>query len=466
MPHYHEQRWVWNPALSRSCALGATNPDREPTRRRVAVLRYRRLVSSPAHPVHRALVALALTLALGGCERCASSPGSTSGAASSAAPLPSAKALLPPAAPWRFAPLRGIPTYALPEGCALREPVVVAEVAPTTRFVASPHELGRLVIADAKDDDLTQLARASAVSLDPDGGSDAPETVPWFSPAAMPRTARPARGGTLSAVVEALQGSTARVVLFHDQRGEELARGDQLDAVDLGCSRADPDRCVLLTSRAERVWAPGADVWLGRPGDPPSAWRRVTIAPSRPDSDAFPSGLAQLDPPIAALVEGRELVFYAVPSDASPPRELARLAAPYRAVLDAIAAPTPLALVRAAPMDEEGCSSEGGKMRVERAGKPGVELTAPTPPISAALRRLARGYLASWLAPLSCDEPRTVVYAVVLDEDGAPTSSPMPVSDAESYAVAADGARVDAWVQSGETVTWLRARCEPSGAPR
>jgi hypothetical protein len=416
-------------------------------------------MSSPSRPAHGALIALALLL--GGCERCASSSDPTGGAASTSPR--SVKTLLPPAAPWHFGPLRGIPTYALPEGCALREPVVVAQVAPTTRFVAYPRELGRLVIADAQGD---VLARASSVSLDPQRGSHDPEAIPWFSPTAMPRTARLARGGSLSAVVEPIKGSTTRVVLSHGERSEELAQGDGLDAVDLGCSRDHPDPCVLLTSRAERVWAPGADVWLGRAADPASAWRRVTIAPSRPDSDAFPSGLAQLDPPVAALVEGRELVFYAVASDGAPPRELARLAAPYRAVLDALAAPMPLALVRAAPMDDEGCSSEGGKMRIERAGRPGVELTAPMPPLSAALRRLARGYLASWLAPLSCDEPRTVVYAVVLDEEGAPTTEPMPVSDAESYAVAAEGADVDAWVQSGETVTWLRARCGAGGPVR
>jgi hypothetical protein len=281
----------------------------------------------------------------------------------------------------------------------------------------------------------------------------------------MPRIARRAGAGSLSAFIEPVRGSTTRVVLFRDGRGEEFARGDQLDAVDLGCSRVHPDQCVLLTSRAEHVWAPGADVWLGRATDPQSAWKRVTISPSRPDSDAFPSGLAQLDPPVATLVEGRELVFYAVASDGAAPRELARLAAPYRAVLDAIAAPSPLALVRGVPMDDEGCSNEGGKVRVERAGKPGIDLAAPTPPTSAALRRLAHGTLASWLAPLRCKEPRAVVYAVVLDEEGAPTSPLMAISDADSYAVAAEGANVDMWIQSDKSVTWLRARCQPSGSP-
>ncbi len=76
------------------------------------------------------------------------------------------------------------------------------------------------------------------------------------------------------------------------------------------------------------------------------------------------------------------------------------------------------------PLDDNGCVKQGAEggpsIRFERTGLPSVELKTPAPPLGGSLRRLAKGALATWIAPLGCNRPRRVLYAVVLDADGAP----------------------------------------------
>ncbi len=93
------------------------------------------------------------------------------------------------------------------------------------------------------------------------------------------------------------------------------------------------------------------------------------------------------------------------------------------------------------------------------AGERCALLKTPAPPLGGSLRRLAKGALATWVAPLGCNRPRRVLYAVVLDADGAPVGAPTAVSDASSYAVAASGANVDLWVHHETRVTWMRLQC-------
>ena len=125
----------------------------------------------------------------------------------------------------------------------------------------------------------------------------------------------------------------------------------------------------------------------------------------------------------------------------------------------AIALPRPMALVYAVELDEEGCSHEGGKMNLVRDGLPSIPFRAAAPPLVGSLRRLEKGFLASWIAPLGCNLQRRVVYAVVLDDDGAPTSDVMAIGDAATYGVATAGSDVDLWIQDARSVIWLRARC-------
>jgi hypothetical protein len=119
-----------------------------------------------------------------------------------------------------------------------------------------------------------------------------------------------------------------------------------------------------------------------------------------------------------------------------------------------------VALVYGNTVNDEGCAREGGKMRFERPGKEAAALRAHAPPTAGALRPLGRGAIATYLAPMGCGVERKVVYAVVLDAEGKPISSPMPVADASSFAVAVRGGDVDLFVQLEGEVTWVRASCQ------
>jgi len=137
---------------------------------------------------------------------------------------------------------------------------------------------------------------------------------------------------------------------------------------------------------------------------------------------------------------------------------MGRVPAPF-GIVDATVLGRPVALVYGAPVDDDGCATQGGVMRFSRVGAPDVDVRAPAPATNGALRPLARGGLATYIAPLGCEVERKVVYAIVLDDDGAPTSAPMPVGDASSFAVATQGDKVDLWIQRDDDVVWIRATC-------
>jgi hypothetical protein len=132
--------------------------------------------------------------------------------------------------------------------------------------------------------------------------------------------------------------------------------------------------------------------------------------------------------------------------------------------------PKAVALAHATPVDDEGCGRGQPGVRVVREGAEPVELPLPAPPSRGVLRRLSRGALAAYLAPVGCRSGRSVLYALRLDEAGAPVGAPVPVGDAASFAVAANGDDVDLWLldppdarpgggADGRSVTWMRATC-------
>jgi hypothetical protein len=408
----------------------------------------------------RRLALLAL-LCTASCGRCTSS--STAPDAAPPAPLSPPEVvydLLPPPAPWTFKPARtglGQPSYALPEGCTMRGPLVRAPVARTTRFMAPAQGLGALVIADVGGDP-PELTAVAGVLLDPGGASHDPVALPWTEAAAMPPIARSEAGRWLAAYTEPGERENAsRVLLFREGRAEVVAEGDRLEATDLSCG---PSRCALVTTRAGTVAAAGADLWIGKADDPIGAWRRVEIVPAAGDSDAHPAAIARVDPaPVAVMIEGGELGFFQA-EETGGPREIGRVPAPYGMLDAAMLGDKPVALVYGNTVNDEGCAREGGKMRFERPGKEAASLRAHAPPVAGALRPLERGAIAAYLAPMGCGLERKVVYAVVLDGEGTPISSPMPVADASSFAVAVKGEEVDLFVQLEGEVTWVRAICQ------
>ena len=405
-------------------------------------------------------VLLGLVASAQGCNRCSTKDPK----ADAAPPLPSAisvakEDLLPPPAPWTFKPARlgpGMPSFALPQGCTLREPTVHASVAASTKFVATSLGLGTLVVADADPKETPpKLVGVAGVLLDPQGASKEPAALPWTDAAAMPRIARSKTGSWFAAFTHTADEQPSEVFVYQNNKITSLGEGDRFDAVDMLCGNT---RCALLTTRKGNVLALGASVVVGSPDEPVASWKNFEITPSAGDSNVRPSILAAVDPKvIVAMIEGQELVFFEAESSPAG-REIGRVQAPH-GIIDATMTDAPLALVYGAEVDDEGCAREGGKIHISRPGKEPIEIRAHAPPTSGSLRTLAQGTLATYLAPLGCGQPRKVVYAVVLDPAGSPVSAPMPIADAQSYAAASDGENVDIWIQLEDDVTWLRARC-------
>lgn len=416
--------------------------------------------------------ATAVVLAAGGCAGpCAraadtNARGSASASASAAAvatPLVVVRPTLASVTP--FEPVRAHPFIALPAYCTARAPMLRARAGSRLRLAVDAHSPGAVAFAEV-DGEPARVVRAAG--LVPDANDAAiPSTFPWFA-ASTPAVARSASGSWVVAASLPSATAAARIALVRGLETTLLGEGDGFEAIDLGCSPvqrsseagAAGKRCALLTTRLANVAAPGAELWIGDDA-PPAAWRRVTLGAATDRGEAHPVALAR--PPdaegrgaVAVLQTGDELAFWEVADGTS--RVIGTLPAPF-GLLDAIAAPTPLAMTYGARHDEAGCADDGGRLRFERAGRPPVELRTPTPPVWGALRALGRGLLATWVAPLACGAPRKVAFAVVLDAEGAPVSTPMAVSDASEVAVSTSGSDVDLWIAHEETLSWVRASC-------
>lgn len=409
----------------------------------------------------RRLSALAPILAASitaSCARC----DAPRGAPDAGRPIaPEVITLLPPPRPWTFARVRLDAGIALPEGCRLRAPLARAQVSSLTRFVAEPRSPGTLIIADATDASPPTLTGVAALSLDPEGATRDPVPLPWLEPGALPRLAR--AGARWIAAIDRPGADSAKVMLWRGAEAEQIGEGDGFEAIDLACDPSERGRCALLTSRPLKVSAPGATVWIGAPAERASAWKPTEIVPAAPDSDARPLGITLVDAERVdlALIEKSAVVFHEI--TASGARERARVPAPHGA-MDAIALPRPVILAFASPTDEEGCARDGRPgVRIAREGASDIDFALPASPAHGGLRRLARGALATWIAPVGCRVARKVVYALMIDEQGAPVGTPIPVGDAAAFAVATSGEDVDLWLQEQTSVTWVRARCAPKG---
>lgn len=413
-----------------------------------------------------AAFALALVACAGRCD--APRPGAgatTTSAASAAGPAPIPLAAAPLAdAPTSAEPVRSWPLVALPEHCAARAPHQRVRGVRPTRLAIDPTSLGAVAFATMADG--ADSAEAATLLETRGAGAFERRTLPWPTRGA-PLLARTSAGPFL--VATALPGPVThgRVALARDAEAALLGEGDGFEAIDLACSPlvpvdagASPRRCALLTTRLAVVAAPGADVWLGDDG-PLGARTRVAVDEATDGGHAEPVGFAR--PPdasgagaIVVTAAAGALRFVEVgPAGATV---VGTLPAPH-GLLDAIATTRPIAMTYGAPHDEAGCAADGGRIRFERAGLPAVELRTPTPPVSGFLRRLGRGHLATWLAPLACGASRRVLFATVLDADGAPSAAPVAIADADAAAVATSGDDVDLWLAHDAALTWVRARC-------
>jgi len=428
---------------------------------------YESVLFAPSRP----LLALACSLSIAGCARCSSTSDTKESDKVEQAPLPPLmlSALLPQPTPWTFAPVRLYPGVAQPTGCSPRAPIVRAKVAPSTRFVAEPRALATLIVADAEGHP-PRLTGVGAMRLDPEGKSNDAAAVPWLSAASLPRLARTGRGAWIAGFDRPAAEGMSRVGLWYDGKAEPVGEGDAFEAADLVCVGED---CALLTSRLAKVAPSGAMLWLGRAGEAVSTWRKVEIVPAASGSrgDARPFQIAAVTAAkgadagaglevVVALVAKDDISFYRV--DGGAQTELGTLPTGH-GVIDTAVAPLPLAMVYATPLDDDGCSTEsapggGAAIRFERGGG-SVTVKTPAPPLDGFLRPLQQGTIATWIAPLGCNQARRVVYGLVLDAQGNPVGAPMPIGDGESFAIASSGDDVDLWLQHGDAVTWMRMRC-------
>ena len=346
--------------------------------------------------------------------------------------------------------------YGVPGGCRPRLPVRRA-VLPEgdARFLSARGSAEDLVVARGNAESKLVTHRG-IVSL----GQGAWRDVPWReleSPPSMDRS----DAGWLAALTAAREGSGAEAIVWREGRGATPTGvvGDQLTVADLACDRA---HCAVLTTLARPTIAPGATVLFGRSNEPPSRWRRTDIEPS-PDAAWRPSAIVSIDGSnggvVVALESSGEAALWR--TDAGGAKRLGRTPAPH-GVLEHVATAPPVVVTPGRPLDD--CRTDRFPLSIRPTdGGNAFDLDAHAAPLSAIGRPLTDGALLAWVAPVSCRmRDRTVLYAVLLDRGGRPASSVMSVADAEGFALAARGDRVDLWLLQGSAIAWVQADCSAS----
>lgn len=367
-------------------------------------------------------------------------------------PVPLPAGLLPVADAPRFRPLPSPPPLALPSACKQEGRFVRTELPPHAVFAVDPRSPGRLGWAVGVEGE-PGLRRAASLGFEVSVETPTPEPLPWFVAAETPVLARSSAGLALAAFsLPRLLGALDRVGLARGENLELVGEGDGFHPVDLACG----DVCALLTTRLAKVASPGVELRVGPAEQSVSAWRTLELATEASAGAPQPVALSVQGATVTAAVEDRGVVaFYRVENDTTT-RTL-ELAAPH-GTLDALASP-PLVATHGAPPGEDRCGEGPASLVLVRPAAPPLSLPLPSPAETAALRALASGTLAVWLAPLGCKSERRVVYAAVLRPDGSLAGEVVPVADGDAFAVATAGERVDLWVQQGQVLLGARARC-------
>ena len=93
--------------------------------------------------------------------------------------------------------------------------------------------------------------------------------------------------------------------------------------------------------------------------------------------------------------------------------------------------------------------------------KAGWHFKTGGPPLSATLRPLDKGYILSWYAPVSCNpvEMTRMLTSVLIDSNGNPVASPLPIAASEAYTWATHGDEAELWLRTDRGILWTRARC-------
>lgn len=390
------------------------------------------------------LLGLMLVSGCRGCQKSASSstphPSASSAAAQAAIP--------PPLEPLRFTEQTDMQGFGLPSGCKIELPIRHARLPDgSVRLSAARSELGQIALGVAAGDG-GRVEHAGIVG----GGGVTP--LPWHVLDEPPLIDR-AQSGWVTAWVSA-GGEPERVVTFsHGGAPIELIRGDRLELSDLVCRG---DRCLLLTSLARSASAPGATVLAVTLGSNAVERLDVEADPSRafrPFSVDAPS--ASGAPARIALQAPDSTVLYAV--RAGHAERTTEISTPF-GVWDVIWAKQPL-IVAPAASTAGPCSEDVFPIDIHTPGASEPRhLQVQARPRSVVARPLGNGGVIAWVAPVSClSTTRSIVYLVLVAEDGAPVGAPMAVSDATGFALATDAERVSLFLRTERGLSWVRASC-------
>jgi hypothetical protein len=381
----------------------------------------------------RSLAALALAACLSAAAGCDASGvpalSKPSRAPRDAEPGSSAVA---PIEPWRFSPVPSGDALVLPPPCVARAPTQRAMLPRASRIRAADDVLATLLVAEGA---VIPRWKPDSAALLHFGRR--PRATPLMWPdRGEPLLARATSDQWLVAFAEPTP------TLWRDGRRHALDHRP----VDFACRG---ERCALLLAKGN-----GTQLLDGSADTPLRRWRRT-------DVEGGAVAIAALSPtPLAAVMRGEDVVFV----DASD-HERARAGASH-GVLDAIAAPKPLALAYAGPPDPSSCAPEAGGVRVLDGDGHATRLRSAYRANGGVLRALAGATLAVWTAPARCGAPRKAVHAAVLDERGRSIAPVTLMGRADQVAVASHGEQIDLWLARDRMVTWARGRCPVPRAAR
>lgn len=405
-----------------------------------------------------ALVALMLAALAGpGCSSCEKE--SRPDPAATAASLEIAPGRLEP--PWAWKPAD--PRYtAMPPGCRpLASPLRIDRPTQELAFFASPGDVGTLAVATGDPDPQTVTVTRGLVSLSTESPGKVRD-VPWLHVASPPVMASSAKGWIAVIPERTSFGPNIKAWLWREEgKLDVLAEGDRLTIVDARC---DGDRCLILTTHAGEVAAPGASLWVGDAAGPSDAYERTDILAGQVPDGAAPSSIAHWDAShrtAVVIFDGpKEVLFVRVAGKVI--QESGKVAHGASLLGGTTTRDANVAVMTRGEPDDEGCVAGGAQVEVAVPGKEPVLIPAPVPPASGYALGVGTGAIVTWIAPLNCKAPkRKLVYGVLLGADGRPTSSTMALGDADGHAVTTKGNEVHVWLRDPKGVTWLRAECRP-----
>jgi hypothetical protein len=284
--------------------------------------------------------------------------------------------------------------------------------------------------------------------------------LPWSALGNPPPHGHDGKGWVFAFAAPAT-GSNLHIVVARDGRPfEKAASGDAVAVVDLAC---DAGVCAILSTRVATVQSPGATVVMGDASEPAGSWGRYDV--DGPEGDEAPVAIA--------WIGGSERTVWAVMSSPKTTsfvsvgpgggKHLAAWPAQFGVLGATRVGGDALVIEHATEVNDRGCAPTGAVLSIRKGDQEPSKLGLMAPPRRMRLVPLSRGALVVWIAPVNCLSPeRQIVYALVVDEQGAPVGGVMPVGDAMDFAVRPSADTVEMFLVTQEGIERLRFGCSVS----